>query len=88
MKRRKGRKISMVTCYDYSSARAMAESSVHCILGGDSLAMTITSPMYIDKESGTRTTEGKNLQSVHYRRNMPASACVLNIIVDWVTVIL
>jgi 3-methyl-2-oxobutanoate hydroxymethyltransferase len=36
-----GRKISMVTCYDYSSARAVAESSIDCILVGDSVAMTI-----------------------------------------------
>lgn len=36
-----GRKISMVTCYDYSSARAVAESNVDCILVGDSLAMTM-----------------------------------------------
>jgi 3-methyl-2-oxobutanoate hydroxymethyltransferase len=36
-----GRKISMVTCYDYSSARAVAESSVDCILVGDSVAMTM-----------------------------------------------
>jgi hypothetical protein len=34
-----GRKISMVTCYDYSSARAVAESSIDCVLVGDSLAM-------------------------------------------------
>ena len=34
-----GRKISMVTCYDYSNARAVAESSIDCILVGDSLAM-------------------------------------------------
>jgi 3-methyl-2-oxobutanoate hydroxymethyltransferase len=36
-----GRKISMVTCYDYSSARAVAESSIDCILVGDSVAMTM-----------------------------------------------
>ena len=36
-----GRKVSMVTCYDYSSARVMAESSVDCILVGDSVAMTM-----------------------------------------------
>jgi 3-methyl-2-oxobutanoate hydroxymethyltransferase len=36
-----GRKISMVTCYDYSSARAVAGSNVDCILVGDSLAMTM-----------------------------------------------
>ena len=39
--RDEGRKISMVTCYDYSSARAVAESSIDCILVGDSLAMTM-----------------------------------------------
>src|SRR5438552_18046684 len=37
--RDEGRKISMVTCYDYSSARAVAESSIDCILVGDSVAM-------------------------------------------------
>jgi 3-methyl-2-oxobutanoate hydroxymethyltransferase len=36
-----GRKISMVTCYDYSSARAVAESNIDCILVGDSVAMTM-----------------------------------------------
>jgi 3-methyl-2-oxobutanoate hydroxymethyltransferase len=35
------RKISMVTCYDYSSARAVAESNIDCILVGDSLAMVM-----------------------------------------------
>ncbi|HEY8225579.1 MAG TPA: 3-methyl-2-oxobutanoate hydroxymethyltransferase [Pyrinomonadaceae bacterium] len=36
-----GRKISMVTCYDYSSARVVAESNIDCILVGDSVAMTM-----------------------------------------------
>jgi 3-methyl-2-oxobutanoate hydroxymethyltransferase len=36
-----GRKISMVTCYDYSSARVVAESDIDCILVGDSLAMVM-----------------------------------------------
>lgn len=36
-----GRRISMITCYDYSSARAVAESNIDCILVGDSLAMTM-----------------------------------------------
>jgi len=36
-----GRKISMVTCYDYSSAQAVAGSSIDCILVGDSVAMTM-----------------------------------------------
>ena len=36
-----GRKISMVTCYDYSSARVVADSNIDCILVGDSVAMTM-----------------------------------------------
>lgn len=36
-----GRRISMVTCYDYWSARIMAETDVDCILVGDSLAMVM-----------------------------------------------
>jgi 3-methyl-2-oxobutanoate hydroxymethyltransferase len=32
-------KISMVTCYDYTSARLVAETSVDCILVGDTAAM-------------------------------------------------
>lgn len=39
-----GRKISMVTCYDYSSARAVAKSSVGCVLVGDSRPCTDTPP--------------------------------------------
>ncbi|MES2856049.1 MAG: 3-methyl-2-oxobutanoate hydroxymethyltransferase, partial [Bdellovibrionota bacterium] len=35
------RKISMVTCYDYTSARIVADSSIDCILVGDSVAMTM-----------------------------------------------
>lgn len=31
----------MVTCYDYSSARAVADSNIDCVLVGDSLAMTM-----------------------------------------------
>ena len=34
-------KISMVTCYDYSSARLLAETAVDCLLVGDSVAMTL-----------------------------------------------
>jgi 3-methyl-2-oxobutanoate hydroxymethyltransferase len=37
----KGERISMVTCYDYTSARMVAASQVDCILVGDSLAMTM-----------------------------------------------
>jgi 3-methyl-2-oxobutanoate hydroxymethyltransferase len=37
----KGERISMVTCYDYTSARMVAASKVDCVLVGDSLAMTM-----------------------------------------------
>lgn len=39
--RTEGRTISMVTCYDYTSARIVAASSIDGILVGDSLAMTM-----------------------------------------------
>lgn len=37
----KKEKISMITCYDYSSARMIAETNIDCVLVGDSLAMTM-----------------------------------------------
>lgn len=37
--RRHGRKISMVTCYDFWTARIVARSEIDCILVGDSVAM-------------------------------------------------
>lgn len=36
-----GQRLTMVTCYDYTSARIVAASKIDCILVGDSLAMTI-----------------------------------------------
>jgi 3-methyl-2-oxobutanoate hydroxymethyltransferase len=36
-----GEKISMVTCYDYTSARLLSQTSVDCLLVGDSAAMTM-----------------------------------------------
>jgi 3-methyl-2-oxobutanoate hydroxymethyltransferase len=36
-----GQKISMVTCYDYTSARILNSSQVDCILVGDSVSMTM-----------------------------------------------
>lgn len=34
-------KISMLTCYDYPSARIIAESNIDCVLVGDSVAMVM-----------------------------------------------
>ena len=39
--KREGRKLSMVTCYDYSFARLLATSGVDGILVGDSVAMVM-----------------------------------------------
>jgi 3-methyl-2-oxobutanoate hydroxymethyltransferase len=36
-----GRKLSMVTCYDYTFARLLSKSAVDAILVGDSAAMVM-----------------------------------------------
>lgn len=36
-----GEKITMVTCYDYTSARLLANTNMDCLLVGDSVAMTM-----------------------------------------------
>ena len=36
-----GDKISFMTCYDYTSARILASTSIDCLLVGDTLAMTM-----------------------------------------------
>ena len=40
-KKQAGEKISMLTCYDYSSAKILAGTDIDCLLVGDSLGMTI-----------------------------------------------
>lgn len=40
-KKRENEKISMVTCYDYTSAKLLAQTAVDCLLVGDSVAMTM-----------------------------------------------
>lgn len=40
-KKEANEKISMVTCYDYWSAKIIAETDIDCILVGDSLAMVM-----------------------------------------------
>lgn len=40
-KKERNEKISMLTCYDYPSARMVAESAIDCVLVGDSVAMMV-----------------------------------------------
>lgn len=40
-KKQRGEKITMLTCYDYPSARIVAESKLDCVLVGDSVAMVV-----------------------------------------------
>ncbi len=40
-KKNQQEKICMVTCYDYSSARILAQTSIDCLLVGDSVAVTM-----------------------------------------------
>lgn len=40
-KKKQKQKICMVTCYDYTSARLLSNTSVDCLLVGDSVAMTM-----------------------------------------------
>lgn len=41
LKKSQAEKITMVTCYDYSNARILANTTVDCLLVGDSVAMTM-----------------------------------------------
>lgn len=52
-KKEKKEKISMVTCYDYTSARILSQTSIDCLLVGDSVAMT----MHGFKDTLSATTE-------------------------------
>jgi 3-methyl-2-oxobutanoate hydroxymethyltransferase len=40
-KKEQHKKISMLTCYDYPSAKIIAESAIDCVLVGDSVAMAV-----------------------------------------------
>lgn len=40
-KKDKGEKISVITCYDYPSARTIADTAIDCVLVGDSVAMVV-----------------------------------------------
>jgi 3-methyl-2-oxobutanoate hydroxymethyltransferase len=70
-----GRKISMVTCYDYSGARAVAESNIDCILVGDSLAMV----MHGHPTTLTATTAMMAMHTAAVARGAPAKFIVADL---------
>jgi 3-methyl-2-oxobutanoate hydroxymethyltransferase len=70
-----GRKISMVTCYDYSSARAVADSNIDCILVGDSLAMV----MHGHPTTLSATTAMMALHTVAVARGAPTKFIVADL---------
>src|SRR5262245_56698699 len=67
-----GRRVSMVTCYDYSSARAVADSNIDCILVGDSLAM----PMHGYPTTLSATTAMMALHTAAVAKGAPAKFIV------------
>lgn len=66
-KKQKSEKISVVTCYDYTSARLLNSSNVDAILVGDSLAMT----MYGEKSTLPATVEIMALHTQAVTRGAP-----------------
>jgi 3-methyl-2-oxobutanoate hydroxymethyltransferase len=70
-----GRKISMVTCYDYSSARAVTDSNIDCILVGDSLAMV----MHGHPTTLSATTAMMALHTAAVARGAPAKFIVADL---------
>ncbi len=67
--------ISMVTCYDYSSARAVADSNIDCILVGDSLAMV----MHGHPTTLSATTAMMALHTAAVARGAPAKFIVADL---------
>jgi len=61
------RPISMVTCYDSTSAALVARSNVDCVLVGDSVAMT----MHGEKDTLRATTDLLALHTAAVRRGGP-----------------
>jgi len=86
-KKIEGRKLSMVTCYDYTFARLLAKSAIDGILVGDSAAMVMhghpstiyatTELMHLHTEAVSRGAPGKfivaDMPFLSYRKG-PAAA--------------
>ena len=65
----------MITCYDYSSARAVSESNIDCILVGDSLAMT----MHGFSTTLSATTDMMALHTAAVAKGAPAKFIVADL---------
>jgi 3-methyl-2-oxobutanoate hydroxymethyltransferase len=63
--KKQGRKISVLTAYDFSSARLLDAAGVDCLLVGDSLGTTV---------QGRETTLGVTLDQIVYHAEMVARA--------------
>ncbi|CAN5572463.1 3-methyl-2-oxobutanoate hydroxymethyltransferase [soil metagenome] len=70
-----GRSISMVTCYDSTSAMIVASSNVDCILVGDSVAMT----MHGFKDTLNATPEMLEMHVAAVRRGAPEKFVVADL---------
>ncbi|MDO8953718.1 MAG: 3-methyl-2-oxobutanoate hydroxymethyltransferase [Gammaproteobacteria bacterium] len=66
-KKQAGEKITMLTCYDYSSARILAATAIDCLLVGDSLAMT----MHGFKDTLSATIEMMQMHTAAVCRGAP-----------------
>ncbi len=74
-KKQRNEKISMVTCYDFSSARMLAATPLDCLLVGDSVAMT----MHGYKDTLAATTEMMSLHTAAVSRGAPNKFIVTDI---------
>lgn len=71
-KKQKKQKISMVTCYDYTSAQIVAETNIDMVLVGDSAAMTM---------HGEKTTINCNVSMMALHTRAVARGCPQKFIV-------
>lgn len=66
-RKKSGKKISMITCYDYTSAKILSNTTIDCLLVGDSLAMT----MHGMKDTVSATLEMMCLHAAAVKRGAP-----------------
>lgn len=74
--KKRGEKISQVTCYDYSAARIMDEAGINAVLVGDSLGMTMqgyddTLPVTMDEMIVYGRSVGRACQNAFVVVDMP-----------------